>query len=203
MDERKTIQEIMTPAVKSRLIWNFPQFIKMLRDTWYMISPKGVQFIHAYPVKDGENIESIQSPIIDYIVFRKHPSDMGSEKEIKPRIRVINRDPNNPQQTSTVFAQRFTYIVDFGIWGTDWDEVEELQEQFEEFMLTYAGMFKELGVSELIYQEATENFSRTSSTRAGLVSSHIFYRVDIEKTLEVFNQIIESIKVKLRKQEEN
>ena len=202
MTERRTLQQILTPPVKTRTIFTFADFADTVKRTWELVYPHDAEILHAYPLQD-ESFKDIKSPIIDYLYLRKFPTEMGSEQEIKPRPRAVISDPLNPQQTSTIFAQRFTYLVDFGIWDVNWPKVERLQEKFEDFMLTYTGVFKELGVSELIYQEATEDVPRASVQRADLASSHVIYRVDIEKTVEVFNQVVETIKVKLKKQEEN
>lgn len=201
MEDRKTLQEILVPPIKKRTIFTFADFADTVKRTWKLVYPHDAEIIHAYPIQD-ESFKNIKPPIIDYMCIRKFPSDMGAEREIKPRIRSITSDSNNPQQKTTIFSQRFTYIVRFGIWNINWPETERLQDKFEDFMLTYTGVFKELGVSELIYQEATEELPTASSQRTDLVSSYVYYRVDIEKTIEVFNQVVDTIKVKL-KQEEN
>lgn len=201
MDTRKTAYELLTPPIKQRTILTIFEFIDSLRDTWNMINA-GTQFIHGHPVQDDKNTQSIAPPIISYRIHNKVPAVMGSVREIKPRIRGIFPDPNNPGEQITVFAQRFTYTIDFGLWESNWEKLEKLQKLFEDFMLTWTGVLKDLGVSELLFEEASEDIPRTSVWRQDLVSSHVVYRIDLEETRPINNQVIEQIQVKLKKQEE-
>jgi hypothetical protein len=199
MEERKTIAEIMAPPLKPTKIRTFVNFIDIVRDTWNMVHPGKAQFVHAYPVQDSKNLESLKPPLIDYLIVDKAPTKMGGEQEIKPRIRRVIEDKYNPQEVHNIFGQRFTYLIDFGIWESNWNKVEELQMVFEDFMLIFTGTFKELGVSEMIYLKGTEDIPRNAVWRTDLVSSHVLFRVDIEHTLDYPSQVIERIKVKLSK----
>jgi hypothetical protein len=202
MDEKRSVYEALTPPIQPRIIFTFRDFIREMRNTWNMIH-KGTQFVHGHPVQDDKNYESINPPIISYRVHQKVPCQVGSVREIKPRIRTTVKDPYNSQEQVTIFAQRFTYYIDFGLWDSNWDRLDKFQEMFEDFVLTWTGALKQVGLSELIFEEATEDIPRSSVWRHDLVSTHIIYRIDLDETRPVNNQVIEQIKVKLKKQEEN
>ena len=63
-------------------------------------------------------------------------------------------------------------------------------------MSTYTGLFKELGVSEIIYIGATEEMAKPS-WRTDLVAYKTVYDVYIEKHIPVLNKTINSIQVTL------
>jgi hypothetical protein len=75
-----------------------------------MVNPQVINFVHEYPLQDSKDFKDIHPPIITYHLARKLPSPMGRETELKPRIRTIQADPNNPQQKTTYFGHRFLYL---------------------------------------------------------------------------------------------
>jgi len=192
MSKVKTLQEILRPSPRKREIFYFKDFINIVRDTYNMINgDKWGSFVHAFPIQD--NKQPLNPPIITYQVIEKTPSQLGSCRQIKPGIRTSGLDYDS-QQMSTTYTQRFLYLVEFGIWESSWDKAIEHGEKFEDFMLTYTGLFKELGVTEILYGSATEDVAR-ASWRADLMAYHVVYQVYIERHITVLNKIIESIKV--------
>lgn len=149
--------------------------------------------VHADPLVI--DVKTLNPPIVTYTLEQKSPAKMGSSYQLKPGIRTAGVDQET-QQRSTLFAHRFLYTVSFDIWESSWEKALEQGEKFEDFMLTYTGLFKELGVTELIYAGATEEQAR-NSWRTDLVAYKTVYDVYIERHLSVLNKTIESIKVNL------
>ena len=192
--KERTIEEILRPTRRPQTIFCLNDFFTVVRNTYNMVNGDNWgSLLHADPL--GINAESLNPPIITYKMAQKTPARLGTSRQIKPGIRTAGVDLQT-QQKSTLFTQRFLYTVHFDIWESSWEKALEHGEKFEDFMLTYTGLFKELGVTEIIYAGATEEPAR-ASWRTDLVAYKTVYDVYIERHINVLNKTIESIKVDL------
>jgi hypothetical protein len=155
------------------------------------------KFVKAYPSTIDKR--ELTLPTITYRVKSKTPSKMGSHLEIKPRIREkITTDKDQ----ITVWGQRFDCIVEFGIWGEGDYQVSDLAEKFEDFMLTYTSVLKEMGIVEIVYSDTSDE-RPPNSWRVDLDSRHIYYFVIIEKVTPVSQSTLQGIKLKLLNEEDD
>jgi hypothetical protein len=198
---RKSIEEFLKVELKPRSIIRLKDFISLLKTTYDAVhGASWGRFIHAYPVEqEKERFKSLDPPIITYSLGRKQRSQMGSREPLKPVVREVYPDPSNPKMVSTVFRQRYDHVLDFGFWESDWPGVDDLAEDFEDFMMIYTGVFKEQGIIEIIYDQSADETRGTSNKwRTDLVSRHTTYLVQLDKDIIVPNQTIETIQVHLK-----
>ena len=148
-------------------------------------------FTKAYPTKSDPN--TLNLPIITHRVKEKVPSTMGSHKELKPRVRSQFK---TDKDHITIWGQRFDCVLEFGMWGRGDSQVADLAERFEEFMLTYSGIFKEMGIVEIVYIKTTDE-QPPNSWRVNLDSRHMYFHVVVEKLTPVSNNTLQSIRLKI------
>lgn len=151
-------------------------------------------FTKAYPSETES--KSIKTPIITYRTKKKSPSQMGQVKEIKPRIRHQFTVPETGEAYQ-IWGQRFDCIVEFGVWADNDSKAEEYAEFFEDFMITYCGLFKEGGIVEILHLETVDEM-HPHSWRVDFSSRHVIYHVIIDKKVPVSLATIEEVKIKLK-----
>jgi hypothetical protein len=96
-------------------------------------------------VGDAENVPL---PLITYQVVDRVPTP--ERGELKPVFRSQVVDPVTMQSTR-LYGQWFDYYIQFDIWDKSVDSCIDLTQRLEELLLTYAGHFKECGVSEILF----------------------------------------------------
>lgn len=136
-------------------------------------------------------------------------------KELKPRTRefiaLINKANadnyisgfstesliNNPEVQKTggtslftkIDAQVFDNLVQYNIWSKSNYEVEKLTEWFETFMHDYTGMFREMGIVQLVYVGRTRDETLMIKSNGYHVRSVLYYvrteRVYLQQVLPI------------------
>ncbi len=125
--------------LKAQGALTYLEFIELVKHLWANIRPD----IPIYPTQ-GKNFATY--PCISYgLEYRK-----TIEGESKKRIRHQSTDPTFNNIIAR--AQRYENYVSFSVY-TDNDPLlaENIIEEFENFMDEYTGVFKELGLSEILY----------------------------------------------------
>lgn len=154
------------------------------------------KFTKAYPSFSDAN--ELNTPIITYRLVQKTPGVVGAHKEIKPRVRAQYKvGDSDSEEVITVFGQRFDCIVQFEVWASNDSVVSDYADEFEDFMLTYTGILKEMGIIEVIYLGTTDEPS-PNAWRVDLQSRSIKYHVVIDKLTPVSSKTIENIRLKLQ-----
>lgn len=151
-------------------------------------------FRSSFPTDSDPN--SIITPLITYKLKSKRPAIVGSKQELKPRIREQYSDPNDKRNGRTVLGQRFDCSIIFNVWEQNEKQATLLADRFEELMLTYSGIFKEMGLIELVFVETSDNKS-PASWRVNLNSKTIEYHVVIEKITHISTEMLENVRIKL------
>jgi len=125
---------------------------------------------------DLKSAEQVKKKIITWGVVRKEPGTVGGPpfrgtQEIKPRNRefvaIFENDikkyigPNAAPSFIAKYGklmkfveikgQVFDNLVQYNIWSKSNYEVEQMCDWFEEYMLTYTGMFREAGIVEMVF----------------------------------------------------
>lgn len=125
--------------LKARGALTYLEFVELVKHLWANIHPE----IPIFPTQ-GNNFATY--PCISYgLEYRK-----TIEGESKKRIRHQSMDP--AYNNFIARAQRYENYVSFSVY-TENDPylAETIIEEFEDFMDEYTGVFKELGLSEILY----------------------------------------------------
>lgn len=122
---------------------NFREAMTLIKSLVELAIPE-VTFMSAYA--KGTEPDLNRNPVITYKVIRRQPAD----KEIKMRPREFLSDGENGIQ---IYGQRFDYQVEFAIWGSTNDEVDEVLDKFEDMINIYRGNLMKSGIQQIIFME--------------------------------------------------
>ncbi|MDY6153165.1 MAG: hypothetical protein SPI06_07120 [Terrisporobacter sp.] len=174
-------------------------FIKML-DKIITLSMKNVSFVP----DEGktlalDSMKNMDKPLITYKVNKREIKD-----ELKPRVRqeIEELDENNEKRTGDVYGQRFKCEIQFNIFSTTYEQAEDIMEEFETLMISFAGYFKRNGVAEIFFKQhitddAYVKFRETFSVR------NLIYYVEIEKLTVIFKEKIKEIETLAQENEDS
>ena len=191
-------EHIKIPHLKSEKSATLYDFIKMVdKIVTLTMKDKNVKFMpYEERIVSLDAMAKFDYPFITYEVTSKEPKD-----ELKPRERetITHTDENGEVALGSVAGQRFKCAVQFTIIAKDYDDAENLLNEFEDLMVKYTGYFKRNGVAEIIYGKQIKD---TSMARLREIFSvrNLYYYVEIEKTTVIFKQKIREISLILDKQ---
>jgi hypothetical protein len=154
------------------------QFIRLVIGLWSEVHPD-------IPIRPTQSSAYAQYPVIVYGLEMRRPH----AGETKPRIREELQSDGDTNFIVT--GQRFENVVSFTVYTKgDPELAEEIIEAFEDFMLKYTGVFKRLGISDMVYGRRTPD---AEETRLGEDTERrsVVYSVVTEK-----NQVAEVEKIK-------
>lgn len=157
------------------------EFIRLLTRLWSQAHP-------SFPILPQGSDELAQYPCIVYhLELRKvHPS------EPKLRDREFRYQGDRVEQ---ITGQRFQNVVAFSAMTEgDPDVAEALIEAFEDFMLEYTGVFKELGLSELMYGRRMPD-KMESRQGVRVVMRSVAYMVTTEKQVVTEHEKLREITI--------
>jgi hypothetical protein len=175
-------------AQKNANLFDFVKMISMLVTT--SLDDLKAEFVP----DEGREIlldpnKKIDHPYITYKVVERIP-----KKEIKARERQDITEQIDPeeQRIGAVWGQKFSCIVQFNIFASEYEAAEQVMERFEDMMLTYTGFYKKNGVGELYFKkqytdEGYNTFRQILSVR------NLQYYVEIEKLTVIFKETIKQI----------
>jgi hypothetical protein len=175
-----------SPRLKARGNLSYQDFLRLLEKLWTDAHPK-------IPLMANANKSFGQYPAIVYrLDLRKpHPS------EPKPRYREELKNLDN-NSVAIIAAQRFQSVITFTvITQQDPHTAETLIEIFEDFMLEFQPVFKELGVSELLYVRRLPD-SADSRPGEGVVSRSVSYLLTTEKHTITYVDKLEKVLINAR-----
>lgn len=142
----------------------------------------------------GTTPEEVPLPIISWDVRERIPSE--AMKQIKHRNWGTEPDPDNFGEFLTTFRQWFDCTIEFKVWAKTSREAKALLRKLEDVLLTYAGYFKEKGVSEITFLAETRGDVETAG-RQDLACRVLAYRVRTEHITAVrtaaLNEIITKV----------
>lgn len=131
------------------------------------------------------NDQRLDEPIITYKVISRKPKG-----EIKPRYREGFN--NTDSGSGEIYGQKFKCHIQFNIFASVYELVEQVMERFEELMITYAGYFKRNGVGEILFdQQYTDSSFETM--RQSLSIRNLSYYVEVEKLTVIMRENIQAI----------
>lgn len=165
---------------------DYLQFIKLVDTLWEAAHPD-VPF-----QASGSNVDAVY-PVVTYdLQLRKpHPS------EPKVRFREEVRTPNN-RDAIVIGGQRYQNLVNFSVTTEKNPELAEvLIEAFEDFMLEFTPVFKQLGLSEIVYARRLPD-AEQSRRSEGIEIRTVSYLVTTEKVIQTSKKKLEEFLVYAR-----
>lgn len=164
---------------------NFRQFIDHLIRLWNMASSEN----EVSPIirEKPNNREIDTSSAITYkLLGRRHTPDTY---EVKPKLRTTVKHPHREGEFVDVLGQLFDLKVGFTINATTAEKADDLVDEFENFMIRYAGYFKLQGVSEIIFSEQLED-EVIASEKVQYHKRPLIFKVRLERlTIRSQNEI--------------
>lgn len=152
-------------------------------DTLEIEESNSIRFTPAYPPKEV----TLQDwrDTITYKVSKRQPGSISphpfeQKKEIKPRLREIIRDKDNPGHHIFVQGQWFDNLIQFDCWAQTNHKADQLISWFEDFLFKYTWVWKKNGVQEILYWERTIDETITK-WKNNIVNRTLFYYFRTEK----------------------
>jgi hypothetical protein len=166
---------------------SYREFIAVVRAMWHEVHP-GIPILPS-----GGDQHAVYPAIIYSLQLRKpHPS------EPKPRLRE-DIYTSVDEEAIIIHGQRFQNIINFSvITERNPDLAEELIETFEDFMLEYTPVYKELGISEFVYARRLPD-DEENRKGEGICKRTVSYLVTTEKVVQTsakkLNDSLEKLKL--------
>lgn len=161
----------------------------LLNDTW---EDGWGEFTMEGPT--GNNVDDIKLPLITFDVVRRIPSQ--NKKGVKSRNTEYRKDPTNDNYVMIISRRWFDCTVEFCVYNTTNRGARKLTSRLESFLESYAGFFKEQGISEMIFEEEVETRLSTRY-REGVPSTCIRYLIVLERILVERVRVTKEIRSKI------
>lgn len=164
---------------------SYLQFIRLVREVWKESHPD----IPIVPA--GDDDPAIYPCIYYSLALRKaHPS------EPKPRYREVREDG---AEATVVAGQRFQNLINFtAITESNPTLTEEVIEVFENFMMEFIPVFKELGTSEIVFARRNPDGEESRGTGEGAVRRTVSYLVTTERVTATSYERLRDVVVRAR-----
>ena len=159
-DGRVTLYGTTGPAEDHFLEWIDPygeidgkcKLIKMLRrdEVRALLEPQAQQ-------GDASDVKSKSwTPVISYEAIRQEPASIDGgmftkSKELKPRLRMVVRDPEDPSVYQKILGQWTDNLVEFRVHSTTGKVADRLTVWLKNFFMLYTGVLMQLGVQQVLY----------------------------------------------------
>lgn len=185
----------MEILLDNKQINTYKDLLKTIQSALYTDWGKDkIAFVSAYPKSRGGS-NQIDTPIITYRC-RKTPGQYGNDVELKPRergiISVVNDD--NENVSVKIMGQLMNIIMTFEIWGGDGEEADQITDDFEKFMATYAPYFIQCGVQNMIFLSRDDGQDQ-HQWRSELIKRTVEYRFTIDQIASLELQNIQGIQI--------
>lgn len=158
-DGRILLSETEGPPEGHRLSWIDPygekdEKIKVIR----VIHKEEVRPLIATRSAQGDTADVTSTPfmpVIGYSMVRREPASVsnhpfGPAREIKPRIRMTVRDPDNPDLTQKVWGQWYDCIIQFQVYALGPKIADRISVWLEHFFMRYNRVLMQLGVQQVL-----------------------------------------------------
>lgn len=126
----------------------------------------------------GNEQENLKAPVITYDTHERVRSE--SHKSLDPILFDSVRDPDDPGASIKLYRMWFDVEMEFKIYHETNREARILMEEFETFLFTYKGFFKNMGISDIIFLAETKPMV-TTLWQQNLPTRTLRYLVRIER----------------------
>ena len=133
---------------------------------------KYVDFDHSYRLTPPNEVSTNSEgdglspppmrPIVSWFLARQEPGARSGkafspDREVKPRVREVLKDPLVQGYSVTILGQYFDNIVQFDALYIDNTSAEALVEWFSQFLYAHRGILRQCGVANLHYERRLED----------------------------------------------
>lgn len=132
--------------------------------------------------------QPLAKPHIQFSIQDRKPQRMQRKSRIREEF-VEKNDDGTDGRKGIVYGQVSDYIVQFDILASDYVEVNQVMNSFEDAMFTYTAYFKENGVSEMFFYRQFTDINMDAYREIVSVRS-LQYEVSIEKNRPVYDTTI-------------
>lgn len=153
---------------------------KALKDEWLF-----------YPETDIYNKPEYVDPVaISYkIAERTYSENVTARKPIYKE--------NDEENKQVIKGQMFDTIIEFGIWGKSYDEVNNLREWLEKFLTRHLKTIKKEGIIKFLFQQQTEDSVIKINNNSFTVQKLQFF-VRNKRLIKIPYSLIKDIDVNVR-----
>jgi len=151
-------------------------------------------------IVSNEPSVGVFKPTITYRIVRKQPSSGASffDSPVSVKPKALEDINVSGVGIVTVKVQNFDILTQFEIWTEKNKELQEIAKWFEWTMHTYLPIFKQNGITEILYWEAQQ--PRTEIYRMEKIHSYIIsYAIRVQSLFFDISKIIEKITISLYK----
>lgn len=158
-DGRILLAETAGPPEGHRLSWVDPhgeadEIPKVIR----VIHKEEVRPLIATREQNGDTADVTATPftpVIAYSMVRREPASVskhpfGAARELKHRVRMTVRDPDNPDLTQKVWGQWFDCIIEFQVYALGPKTADRISVWLEQFFMRYNRVLMQLGVQKIL-----------------------------------------------------
>lgn len=159
---------------------SYPQFIRLVTKMWMDAHPD-------IPIVATGTKEFPKYPVITYRL------DLRKTLPTEPKPRYREELETDTGQRIVIAGQRYQNVVTFTVFSQiDPEQAEEVVELFEDFMIEFIPVFKEVGISELVFARRNPDMHDTRPAE-GVTERSVTYLVTTEKiivtTVEKLNEV--------------
>jgi hypothetical protein len=136
------------------------------------------------------NPDNIQTPLITYKIGSRKTIEGRTGK--KPVWKEEYVDSNDKSSVIIVNAQQFDSVINFGFWGSTYEEAEKTRDEFEDFIWEYLGEFRHEGILDMYFLEQAED-EVVKIKEQFFAKQSLLYGVRNERTIKYKNSRINQI----------
>ena len=181
-------EKVMTNApLRAKGNLGYIQFLQLLQKMWTDAHPD-IPLI----AQGGKEFSSY--PVMTYRLDLRRTI----QNEPKPRYReqIITAPGEN---NMIIMGQRFQNIITFTAFSNENPQLsEEISEVFEDFMIEFTPVFKELGLSEILYARRLPDTDGSRGKGLGIVERSVSYMVTTEKVIVTEKAKLEKVLIDAR-----
>lgn len=145
----------------------------------------------------------LETEAISFGVIARYPATFGGppfagkRQELKPRIRSIDNDPDNPNAKLYTLGQQFENKVSFTCWAKTNKAANDRALWFENFMVENAWFLKYSGINECIFLERGADIILDLDGKSNtLFGRPLVYYVRTERLTHLSEPMIKKIIIK-------
>lgn len=147
-------------------------------------------------------IEDEPNPVFPKIVYDVNARELSDHSGKKPILYSYEKEIVDGKETGDgfgIYRQWYDTVVEFNFYGTTIKECRELMIRFEKTIMSYIGLIKSRGLSEMIYLEEIPT-EKSIKYKPGIPMKSNAYYVRFEHIQKVRMSILKQIEYSINKE---
>ncbi len=147
-------------------------------------------------------IEDETNPTFPKIVYDVNARELSDHSGKKPMLYSYEKEVIDGKETGDgfgIYRQWYDTVIEFNFYGTTIRECRELMIRFEKTMMSYIGLIKSQGLSEMIYLEEIPT-EKSMKYKPGIPMKSNAYYVRFEHIQKVRMSILKQIEYSINKE---